>query len=206
MDLPANHLGPGWRKRFAQSLEARLVVSRFKAIALQSPDCPTLLVAALVTAVLVPAVDWLRHFIIAPYQLLRDENKRLQQQTLDATTYITDLTAKLEAATVVKRDAITIAASLVSFREGATHTLLNRPVKNSADLETLKADIAEWEKNVIAFMERENVPIGRISTFRVLGTYNARVTGGFNEEHNRELAMLWARMGRLLDIVNDVAT
>jgi hypothetical protein len=165
----------------------------------------SLLIAAAVSVFLAPMGQWLFHFATAPYGLLRQHIARLQRETDDAKAFIADLTHKLEAATVEKRDAITVAASLVGFREAAVHQFLNRQINNDENLARLKADIAEWEKNVIQFMERANVPVGRISTFRVLGTYRAGVKGGYNEEHRRELAMLWERMNRLLDIVQDVA-
>jgi hypothetical protein len=166
---------------------------------------PTLLAALVVSVVIAPAAQWVYHFVTAPYGLLKDESAATRQRLADSMALITDLTAKIEGATTAKRQAIGVAGSLVSFREEAVHKLLNRSVKTDVDLEQLKADITDWERRVIGYMEQNNIPLGRISTFRVLGAYVPSVRGGYNEEHRRELSMLWERMNRLLDLLNEVA-
>ena len=166
---------------------------------------PNLLAALVVSVVVAPAAQWIYHFVTAPHGLLKDELAAMRQQLADSAALITDLTTRLESATAEKRQAIGVAGSLVSYREEAVHKLLNRAVRTDNELEQLKADVADWERRVIDYMEKNSMPMGRISMFRVLGSYVPRVSGGYNEEHRRGLSMLWERMRHLLDLVNEVA-
>lgn len=164
-----------------------------------------LAIAVIAAVFLAPLGQWAYHFVTARYGLLCEDLARVQQQYQDAKTFADELTKRLEDTKAVRINSMTIAANLVSARELGIHTLLNRKIANDADLDKLKMDIDEWEKNTINVMESGRVPLHLISTFRVLGNFDSRVSGGYNPEHNRELAMLWARLGRLLYIMNDIA-
>ena len=93
------------------------------------------------------------------------------------------------------------AKRLAGLRERAVKELLNRKVVGDGQLAALRRDIEGWEGEVIAALE-QYAGVDEVTTFRVLGTFAVRVTGGINAEHNRELAMLWERVRRLENVIS----
>jgi hypothetical protein len=98
---------------------------------------------------------------------------------------------------VVKQET---AMALATLWTNAVHQLLNRKVVDDGQFAMLKRDIEQWESEVLKVLER-HATVEEIMTFRVLGTYTSRATGGFSAEHNRELAMLHERLNRLQRII-----
>jgi hypothetical protein len=85
---------------------------------------------------------------------------------------------------------------LVELREEAITQLLNRPVRTDAELQRLKADIDTWQQDVLGRLT-EIGTFDEVTRFRVLGVFSLRARGGYNEEHNKERAMLLERIFRL---------
>ena len=92
------------------------------------------------------------------------------------------------------------AQRLAALRERAIHELANRKIQNGNELASLKRDVDTWKQDVLRALE-QYAGVDEVTTFRVLGIYSTRVTGGINREHNRELAMLWERLKRLENVI-----
>ncbi len=96
-----------------------------------------------------------------------------------------------------------IVTSLVTLREFAVHTLLNRVVANDADLQQLKRDIDLWQNAVLKQLDDFGSP-SDVTYFRVLGTYTSKNLPGGNPDHAKEKNMLAERIDRLLGIMRRI--
>jgi hypothetical protein len=185
-----------------------------------------LLISLVSSVLIVPAVKWLFHFATAFHALTREEVARLTDDNKALSTSVAELRDKLDVSSraapaaplqveipperlriqgqpptvvvepfteAVHREG---AKHLAALREKAIHELLNRKVLNENELATLKRDIDSWQQEVLRLLE-QYAGVDEVTTFRVLGTYPVRATGGLNAEHNRELGMLWERVKRL---------
>ena len=72
--------------------------------------------------------------------------------------------------------------------------------KTNDELMKWKSDVQSWQEDVVTPLAKIAAP-DEVMDFEVLGTYSSRAAGGFNDEHNRELAQLWERLERLKRVI-----